>query len=299
MPTAMNPPLREPNPSASPAGVHTPVRHRIALLFIAFLCFACSGIEEKRIRELLVEKGFGTRAEGNATIENYVAGRDLVQFVISPDVYAQPGAQQLFLLTRPQPLGIDGTILLPYVGPVYVLGLTQRELKDLVETQLQPLFTFEVDVEPSIISRGKAVYIYGEVLGPRRVPLTTPDMTILEFIMSSNLSVLANWGRIQLIRPDAENPLVIPINVREMLQTGLTTFNVAMQENDIVYVPPTFFGALTRFIQKLLQPLGVVVNTLLGIANIEAAYDFVFDDGPFFFGFGGGGGFNTAGRRAF
>ena len=45
---------------------------------------ACGSFEDKRIRELMPEKGFGTRAAGDAAAENYIGGRDLIQFLLPP-----------------------------------------------------------------------------------------------------------------------------------------------------------------------------------------------------------------------
>ncbi len=253
-------------------------------LCLLLLATACINVEDKRLRQLLNEKGFGGRAEGNANVENYVAGRDLVGFALRPEIYQQPGAESLFLLTTPQPVGLDGTILVPHVGPVYVLGLTEREIKNLIETQLGEIFNFPITLQPRIISLGKVIYLFGEVAGPNKVPLAEADMTLFEMLATVPLTPLANWGRIQHIRPDAENPMVSVINMREMVLTGNTTYNILLQDNDIIYVPPTFFGHLTRFVEKLLLPLRVVVRSLVGWATADAAYDSVVNDEPFFFG---------------
>jgi hypothetical protein len=46
-----------------------------------------------------------------------------------------------------------------------------------------------------------------------------------------------------------------------------------VRENDIIYIPPTFLGMLARMIERLLQPVAVAVQTVLGIANIRWAWD--------------------------
>lgn len=270
----------------------TPIRQGQGLrsfvtMTLLLVMISCTSIEEKRIRQLLNEKGFGGRSQGVATIENYVAGRDAIGFIIRPEIYQQPGAESLALLSSPQPVGIDGTILIPHIGPVYVLGLTEREIKNLVETQLGEIFNFPISVQPRIISVGKVIYLFGEILGPNKIPLLEGDLTLLELLATVPVSALANWGRVQLIRPDAENPMVVVVNVREMILTGNTTYNFLLQNNDIIYVPPTFLGHLTRFVEKLLLPLSAGVNALFGLARAEAAYDFVFNDeqnSGFFFG---------------
>jgi protein involved in polysaccharide export with SLBB domain len=236
----------------------------------------CTSIEDKRIQQLLIDKGFGTRAEGVATLENHVAGADRVRFIIDPTIYLQPGAEQLYLLTQEQALSLDGTILVPYVGRLPILGLTERELTALVTEQLQTFFTFPIRLQARITDAGKAIYMFGEVdQQAHYVPLTSADMTLIELVARAPLTKLANLGRVNLIRPDAEHPLTLVVNFREMIVTGNTTYNLRLQPNDIIYIPPTVLGHITRLVEKLLTPLAVAVDTLLGAASIRYSYDVV------------------------
>jgi protein involved in polysaccharide export with SLBB domain len=250
----------------------TNLRAVLTLLTVVLLA-SCTNYEEKRIRQLLNEKGFGTRAEGRATMENYVTGGDGVVFVVNPTVLASPGAEKLVVLSQVQRVGLDGTILLPYVGPVMILGLTERELKRLVESQLTGLFNIDIRVEARIVNFGKFFYAFGEVLRKGRVPFLKADLTLLEAITVIGPTALANMGKVRVIKPDAQNPLVVDVNVREMIMTGNTTYNLLIEENDFIYVPPTWIGGFSRFIEKLLQPIGVAVQSLLGLATIKASYD--------------------------
>lgn len=245
---------------------------------MAVAATACGGIEEKRIRELLHEKGFGTRAQGVATAENYVAGGDAVVFFLEPTMLLQPGLEQLALLTGPQQVGIDGTIHIPYIGNVMVLGLTERELEGLVGGLLQSRFTHQIPLTARIVNLGKAFYIFGEALRKGRMPLLTGDMTLLEAIATVGTTPLANIGRIHVVRPDAQNPLVVEVNFREMILTGNTTYNLRIRDNDIIYIPPTFIGMITRFIEKILQPLNVVVGGMYGLASARWSYEILTDD---------------------
>lgn len=255
----------------------------LVLLFFALLA-SCSNYEEKRIRELLNEKGFGSRAEGRATMENYVAGGDGIVFLVDPTVLTSPGAERLVLLSQVQSVGLDGTILVPYVGPVMVLGLTERELKRLVESSLDAFFNLDIRVEARIVDFGKAFYAFGEVGMKGRVRYPKADLTLLEAITMIMPTPLANMGRVRLIKPDAENPLVVVVNVREMIMTGNTRFNLPVEENDFIYIPPTWIGGFSRFIEKLLQPIGVAVQSLFGLAMIKTSYDLLRgeDNGYFF-----------------
>ncbi len=251
-----------------------------ALLLLALGCLgACGSFEEKRIRELLHEKGFGTRASGEATRENYVGGLDAVVFLMRPEAILQPGAERLAELSVPQPISIDGTIHVPFVGPVYALGKTEAELSALVATQLRAVVKFDIDLQARIVVSTKLFYAIGESL--RKGPiLMQPDLTLVDAMFLCGWTNLANLGRIYLIRPDAEHPLIIDVNFREILTTGYTTANFEIHERDILYVPPTFLGLIARLLQRILEPVAVAVQTLIGAAQIQTAYDVLSGNGP-------------------
>lgn len=250
----------------------------LAGLVVVALMTGCAAVEDKRMRQLLHDKGFGTRAEGLPSAENIMTGGDAVTFIVDPLTYLNTGAEQLYLITQPQRPSIDGTIFVPYLGPIYVLGMTERELSALVKEQLQALYNFPVVLSARIIDSGKAVYIYGEVEGANYRQLAKPDVTLLELLSRSQITKLANWGRIRVVRPDAENPIAMVVNVREMLHSGNTTYNILLEHNDIIYVPPTFFGHIARLVEKLLEPLNVAVRTLFGAAAVRSSYEVLTGD---------------------
>lgn len=247
--------------------------HRLLLLCLVGLA-GCGNFEEKRIRELLHEKGFGARADGDATRENYVGGRDRIQFLLPPEVLQKPGYERLSELTIPQPVAIDGTIHIPYVGPVYVLGHTEAQLSALVRTQLRTKLTEPIELQARIVVSLKYFYAIGETAQKGRIPME-PDLTLWDALFITQWTALANLGRVYLIRPDAESPLVVDVNFREMLTTGNTMANIQIREHDLIYVPPTFLGMLARLLQRILQPVAVAVQTVLGVAQIRTAYEVV------------------------
>jgi protein involved in polysaccharide export with SLBB domain len=243
---------------------------RLLLVGLATLA-SCGSYEDKRIRELMNEKGFGSRAHGDATRENYLGGFDVVQFIVPPSVLVQPGTEQLSLLSVAQPVGLDGTIYVPLVGPVYALGKTEAELAALVGAQLTAILKFDVDLQARVQGT-KFFYAIGEVRLKGPIPLS-PDLTLIDAVFKSGWTELANLGRVYLIRPDAEHPLVVDINLREMLTTGFTASNFPIRERDIIYVQPTFLGLVARLLQRLMQPVALAVRTMLGAAQITFAYD--------------------------
>jgi hypothetical protein len=258
-------------PSRRPAIASGLVLRALCLWACALLA-ACGSFEDKRIHELLVEKGFGTRATGDATRENYIGGRDFVQFLF--DAEALIGNERLAELSVPQPVQIDGTIFIPYVGPVHVLGKTEAEAAALVKAQLAAVGSLaDLEIQARIAwPSAKVFYAIGEVGLKGPAPMEA-DLTLIDAMFLVRWTPLANLGRVHLIRPDAQHPLKVDINFREMLDTGLTTANVPIRERDILYVPPTFLGLIARLLERLLMPVGLAVSTVLGIAQTEAAYD--------------------------
>ena len=227
------------------------------------------------MRELLKEKGFGTRAQGDATVENYVSGGDAVKFLLSPAAYSDPAAAQLQLLTMAQPVAIDGKIFIPYVGPVFVLGMTEAQLAQMVKELLRPVFKFEIDLQARISGGTKGFFAYGEVGRKGFRPILEADLTILKAMALTGWTDLGNLSRVHLIRPDAEHPLVMEINIYEMLTTGYTARNVHVRENDIIYVPPTFLGLIARILERALTPVSLAVRSLLGIAQVQQSYEII------------------------
>lgn len=262
----------------------------VLLAALAALLSACSNYEEKRIRELLHEKGFGSRAQGDATTENYIGGGDAVVFFLPGAATLDPSAAELVRLSAPQQVAIDGKILVPYVGPVQVLGLTEAQVATLVKGLLQGVFQFEIDVQARIVLDAKHFYAFGEVGGKgiHTMGQIGNDATLLKAMAIVGWTQLANLSRVQLIRPDAEHPLVVEVDLYRIITTGVTRYNLRLRENDILYVPPTFLGMFARLLERILAPVNVSVQTMLGLANLRVGYNVATGQGNangFFFRF--------------
>lgn len=246
------------------------------LVAVLALPAACGSYEDRRLRELIHEKGFGTRAQGDATKENYVAGGDRVYFTVEPAALQTLSAQQLVYLTQPQLVAIDGTIHIPYYGRLQALGKTESELSALVERVLQPSFPFAVDVEARILIDNKNIYAFGETALRGVVPMVgvgNADVTLLRAVATIGWTQLANIARVFLIRPDAEHPMVVEVNILEMITTGNTRYNLQLRENDIIYIPPTFLGLVARILERLLAPINLAVMTLFNVAQVRTSYE--------------------------
>lgn len=244
-----------------PAAVRksVPMRHpwlpRLVLLLLCATSAACNTAPDKRILQYLNTQGFGKRYSGNAEEENYVAIGDTVSIT---DAYNQE-------LTVSQSIGVDGTILLPEIGAVAVAGYTRTEIEALLMEKYSPYFDL-LDIKVSIANTGgaKKYFIYGEV-GAKGEQSFPGDLTIFEAVMRAGPKEdTANLGRVRLIRADPRDPHVYEVNIGDLLETGDSTFNMHVQELDIIFVPPTMLAQLGYFLDSMLFPVKQVLTGIGG-----------------------------------
>ena len=73
----------------------------------------------------------------------------------------------------------------------------------------------------------------------------------------------ANIGRCLLIRGDPQKPLRLPFNLNDIIK-GETSTNYEVQEDDIIWVPPTLFAELGYFLRAALFPVTAVFQAIGG-----------------------------------
>ncbi len=254
------PPDPRPRPEAlSSMPPHALQRRPILGLLLLVLCVAalasCSAtLENKRILQYLNQGGFGKRYTGNAQEQNYVSIGDTILFV---DTYNREE------VSGTQVVEIDGTILLPEVGNVYVAGFTRSELESYLTQKLAPYFV-ETDVKVNIRTGGKKVYyVMGEVARPGPYAYTG-DITLFEAVLLAAPSEFgANLGRVRLIRADPRDPLVITADITKLWTAGDSTYNIQVHEFDILYVPPTLLQSAADLVSGLFVPITSVLRDVL------------------------------------
>ena len=213
---------------------------------------ACSSAPDKRTLQYLNRYGLGKRYWGNAEEENYATIGDTVVY------YDQVHPEEL---AGNQQVDIDGTILMPEIGTVHVAGYTRSDIEAVLKERYSVYYE-ETDIVVDIRTKGKQYFIYGEVQreGPKKHP---GDLTIWEAVMQANPEEhSANLGRVRLIRADPIDPLVIYVNVNDVIERGDSTENIQVQENDIIFVPPTLLAELAYFINDLLFPVTEVLRNV-------------------------------------
>lgn len=215
---------------------------------------ACSSAPDKRTLQYLNRYGLGKKYWGNAEEENYATLGDTVVY------YDQLHPEEL---SGSQKVDIDGTILLPEVGTVHVAGYTRSDIQSVLKERFSVYYD-ETDIVVDIRTKGKQYFIYGEV-GKEGAKKHPGDLTIWEAVMQARPDKnSANTGRVRLIRADPVDPLIFVVNIDDVIERGDTTFNLQVQENDIIYVPPTLLAEFAYFIDDLLFPVKEVLRGIGG-----------------------------------
>lgn len=226
-----------------------------SLLFLfAVTAAGCSSVEDKRLYQFLNREGFGRRYQGDATTENYASVGDT--FLLSSSVYPTE-------FNRPaQIVDLDGTVDLPEAGAVHVAGQTEREIEALLAKLYEPYYEGDLRLHVTVRGTGKVFFIAGEIGAPGPKPLAG-DLTLVDAVFAARPNPLtANLGRVRLVRGDPIDPLVVLIDVTDILETGDTTYNLRLREDDIILIPPTILGSITNFVSVLFSP---VINVLAAV----------------------------------
>lgn len=250
----------------------------LGLLLATLSAPACSSTSpDKRLLQYLNDKGFGNRYTGNAEDQNYITIGDTVQI---KDAYHDE-------LDQTQRVDIDGTVILPEIGAVHVAGQTRSELEAFLTQKYTPYYE-QLKISVRLTTAGKFYFIFGEVQqqGQKAFP---GDWTVLQAVTeASHDPRTANLGRVQVIRADPRDPLIIDVNLRSFFKTGDSTDNILIQERDIIFVPPTMIAEFGYFLADLMFPITTVINQVA-----RALYFFDGNRGRGGGrGYGGGGGYN-------
>ncbi|MEQ9453246.1 MAG: polysaccharide biosynthesis/export family protein [Phycisphaeraceae bacterium] len=166
----------------------------------------------------------------------------------------------------------DGMITLPLIGEVFVAEKTPLELGAELE-ELAKSYYNDADVTVRVTSfSSKKIYVFGEVgrSGPFAYNGTN---TVFDTLARAQPSRLANPEKIQVLRPNPDGTMrrMMTVNYNKMVQKGDTTLDAVLEENDVIYVPPSALASIGLAAQQLLLPLLPAAAVVNGPADISDA----------------------------
>lgn len=161
----------------------------------------------------------------------------------------------------------DGSIYLPEIGKLRVLGFTRDALADTLANRYRntirdPVFAVEI------------MNLKVKVLGA----CTIQGIVALDKETQSLGEVLAKAGgikfneagdKIQIIRGDGQEQKVIEYNFQQLGDPRI--MNIAVYDNDIIYIPPSKEGIRSVKLSRkliLIQPVLIALNLAILVINL-------------------------------
>jgi len=156
---------------------------------------------------------------------------------------------------RPVTVYADGTITFPYIGKVYVQGMTMLQAKNVISEKLN-LFSEGTTADVTLANRYYSMLGEG---GANRYTMTGTSMTIFQAL--ANAATIGPYGdrsKVTIIRQDAGGTTTKTFDLRskEILDSEF----YYIQPNDVIYIPQSskkFFGSTTNFPALLALGLSV------------------------------------------
>ncbi|MBS1647178.1 MAG: polysaccharide biosynthesis/export family protein [Bacteroidetes bacterium] len=159
----------------------------------------------------------------------------------------------------------DGTIKVPLIGRVKVLGLTMREAEQILETKFSEFY-----VGPYVIVRiiNKRVSVFPGAGGTGKVvPITNLNTTVFEALAyAGGITDDGKAYRVKLVRHASPKPKVYLMDLSTV--DGLAAGNTVVQANDIIYVEPRP-KFVSRAIAELAPYFSILSTVILIITYVR------------------------------
>lgn len=128
----------------------------------------------------------------------------------------------------------NGNIQLHRLGSIHAEGMTRRELKNKIETDIKP---FLKDPLVTVRYLNHRVTVMGEAGKPAVIPMSEEKISILELLSNSgDLTAMAKKDNILIIRETETGKQFKRINLED--HSIFTSEWYYLQPNDVVYIEP-------------------------------------------------------------
>ena len=224
----------------------------IASFFILFFSFACAFVKTPTPVDYPGIQLPVSHVEEDYRI--YVGDQLDIKFFYNPELNET-------VIVRP-----DGRISLQLVHELMAAGLTPAELRAL----LTKAYVTELKKpEVTVIIRsfaGRSVYVDGEVYRPGIFTPLRPITVLQSIAQAGGVKDSARTSEVVVIRRGADNkPLVIPVNIKKVVDGRDLKQDILLQPFDIVYVPKTFIANVNVWVDQYLRK-NIPFNISTGVA---------------------------------
>ncbi len=180
------------------------------------------------------------------------------------DILIRRGAGEETLSTRVHETGWTSLSF----TDVEVQGLTADQAAARIQEAVEPYMRHphvQVRITRETL-RIKRIFVLGAVTKPGMYPMSR-HMTVLEAIVAANnYKETALLEEIRIIRGNLGRPQVLMADIARLLTYGDPSRNLALNENDVIYVPRESLGDAAETAKKLLPIIQVA------LAPFQAAF---------------------------
>lgn len=163
----------------------------------------------------------------------------------------------------------DGTVALPAIGHVQVMGLTRTQATKLIEDLYRKTLLKDPIIELKVVNL--KVTLLGEVRSPGNFPIVKDNTTLIELIgQAGGLTPGANEKNIKIIRGKNNTQNVTEIDLSNI--NSLSDPRANLQNGDIIYVAQNKRAIRTENLQNFntwVQPALLLLNTALIIFTLS------------------------------
>ena len=166
-----------------------------------------------------------------------------------------------------------GNIRIPYLGELNVLGYTEKEVREKIETELGKFFKNPELVFITVKLGGISFIVTGEVGSPGTINLSQNQVSIIDAISNAGeINDVGNRSEVTIIRKTLDG-----VKKYKLDYTKIEVFesdNFYIQPNDIIYVPPLkqkAWGVGTTGMQAFstaVTVLSFIASTVLLVKNL-------------------------------
>jgi len=165
-----------------------------------------------------------------------------------------------------------GNIRIPYLGDLNVLGYTEREVTEKLQSEFETFFRNKEDVFITVKLAGIRFTVLGEVARPGPIVAFQNQINIVEAIASAgDIPITGNRKNITIFRKSIDKTDRFTVDLTDV--NAFDKDNFYIKPNDVVYVEPLkqkSWGTGTTGAQTLttiISLLSLVTTTILLVKN--------------------------------
>jgi polysaccharide export outer membrane protein len=158
--------------------------------------------------------------------------------VLNITVHGQPDLTTKTRVTK------EGFITFPLLGKVKAQGLTVRELEQELKTLLEKDYLVSAQVLVFIENYNpRQVSVMGEVQRPGKYDIPPEkELTLMGAIaLAEGFTKDAEVKKVRVMRVEGGRKMTMEINTKDITDKGDKDRDIALEPDDIVYVPESFF----------------------------------------------------------